>query len=111
MATVAELNRDLRLLAQVVDSMARNLNMYANLQRDIQNLHKGQDGVMAKQDETVTTIGLVRHDIDLLRMGHREIISRASDIEGGHGSLQAGIDEINARNDEMKKELMHLAGI
>ncbi|CAM6119836.1 unnamed protein product [Calypogeia fissa] len=111
MATVAELNRDMRLLAQVVDSLVRNLNMYPNLERDIAHLKKQQHEVYGKQDETSQTIGLVRQDIDLLRLGHREIIHREEDIEGGHSSLKKGNEEINARQDELKSEIMHLAGI
>jgi hypothetical protein len=111
MATVAELNRDLRMLAHVVDSLVRNLNLYPGLQRDIAELKSQQQDVYKKQDETSEMIALVRQDIDLLRLGHREIIHQGEDVQGGHLALKKGNDEINARQDEMKSELMHLAGI
>lgn len=109
-ATVADLSRDLRDLGQVVDALQRNLLIHPNLERELDHLREGNQNIMNREDSIIKELEGLRLEMKELRAQQAEIMQRENDMKEAICDMRKGHKEVNARQEDMKREIMRVAG-
>jgi chromosome segregation ATPase len=109
-ATVADLSRDLRDLGQVVDSLQRNLLIHPNLERELEHLREGHHQIIARENGLIKELLGLRAEMKELRAQQAEIMERENIMKESILDLKKGQREVHARQDDMKREVMRMAG-
>ncbi|KAL2644982.1 hypothetical protein R1flu_012569 [Riccia fluitans] len=109
-ATVADLSRDLRDLGQVVDALQRSIKNYPNLERELDHMRERNQNLMNREIGIIKELEGLRLEMKELRAQQAEIMRRENDMKEKINDMRKGHKEVNARQDDMKREIMRIAG-